>query len=481
MAPKRGDLLGLYNQFSDAVMTLDDWMWDVTFVFLVVFGVYATIRFRGVQLTRLKRSVHLALDDMTHGRRKGKISSFEAFCISMGARIGVGNIAGTATAIISGGPGAIFWMWAFAIMGAASSFVETTIAQIYKEKKSDGECYGGPAYYASKGLHSRKAGLVMAFIMFLMFAVGFAGIECCNASDALCNAFEFDNNEMVFAIIITGIFAVIAIGGARRVAKASSAIVPIMALAWIVFGLIVILLNYQNIPNAFVMIFHDAFDVPSVVGGGLGTAVIFGMKRGILSNEAGIGTVTAVSAVADVEHPVKQGFIQSFGVLVDTFAICTLSALIILTFGDYGEIMAVSSEPMELIQKISESAVGDFAEPVVALFVFLFAFTCLVSDYLTSETNIRFIRDRRYVVYGLRVFLVVMVFLSCLIATEDMFNILDVLMAVTGIANIIFIALLRKQASEAYRDYERQVAEGNDTPVFHRSVLSDPSGVTEWE
>ncbi|MCQ2079962.1 MAG: alanine:cation symporter family protein [archaeon] len=473
--------MGLYESFFDAVMTVDDYLWQIALVFIGVFGVYATIRYKGIQITHLKHAINLALGDVKERAPEGKITSFEAFCISMGARIGVGNIAGTATAIMAGGPGAIFWMWVFAVIGAASSFVETTIAQIYKERKSDGECYGGPAYYASKGFGSRKVGIVVAFIIFLMFAVGFAGIECCNAADALCGAFEFEHNRLAFAVIITLMFAPIALGGALRVAKVSAKVVPPMAFAWIIFAVIVILINIGNVPNAFLMIFRDAFDVPAMIGGGIGTAIIWGLKRGVFSNEAGIGTVTSVSAVADVEHPVKQGYIQSFGVLVDTFLICTMSALVILTFGPYESIHALGLDGVGLIQGVTASAVGDIARPLIAVFIFMFAFTCLVSDYLTSETNVRFIKDHRLTIWGLRIFLIVMVFCACMMGTEEMFEILDFLMAVTGIVNIILLVRLRRIAEEAQRDYDRQISEGVGTPVFHRSALSDSEGVTEWE
>ncbi|MCQ2085695.1 MAG: alanine:cation symporter family protein, partial [archaeon] len=449
---------------TDYIWQADDFLWDIAIFFIVIFGIYATIRYKGLQITRLKHAVSLTLGDAKTKNKSGSISSFEAFCISMGARIGVGNIAGTASAIITGGPGAIFWMWIFAIIGSASSFVETVIGQLYKEKKSDGECYGGPAYYASKGFHSRKAGIVVAFIIFIMFAVGFAGIECCNASDALCNAFEFDNNELVFALIITGLFAPIALGGARRVAKVSAKIIPVMALGWIVFGLVVILVNFANIPNAFGMIFYYAFNENALIGGGIGSAIMMGMRRGVFSNEAGIGTVTGISSTANVEHPAKQGYIQSFGVLVDTLIISTFSAIIILSFGDFASIHAlpefVREEGVGLLQDVSVHAIGDVAKYLVAFFVFIFAFTCLVSDYLTSEINIRFIKDHKYCIWGLRIFLICMVFFACMAKTEEMFDLLDICMAVTGIVNIICISLLAKQAKAVYDDYEKQRAAG---------------------
>lgn len=462
-------------------MGADDYLWHVALVLIVAFGVYATVTYRGLQISRLKHSIGLALGDVKTKNTDGKITSFEAFCISMGARIGVGNIAGTATAIIAGGPGAIFWMWLFAVFGAATSFVETTIGQIYKEKKSDGEYYGGPAYYASKGFNSRKAGIAVAFVVFVMFAVGFAGIECCNASDALCNAFEFEHNELFFAVLITALFAPIALGGAMRVAKISSKVVPPMAVGWVVFGLIVVAVNWRNVPAAFGMIFVNAFDVPSVVGGGIGTAIMMGMRRGVFSNEAGIGTVTGASSVADVEHPCKQGYVQSFGVLVDTLVISTLSALIILTFGTFGEIEALGLDGVEVLQDIAVVSIGNIANYIVALFIFVFAFTCLISDYLNSETNIRFVRDSKTCIWGLKVFLICMVFVACVAKTEDMFDLLDICMALTGIVNIVCIVKLRKQAHEAYLDYEKQRAEGIETPVFRKSVLSDSSNVTEWD
>ena len=308
----------LNGPISDAFYFVDDYFWGIAFAFLIGLGIVFTIKLKGMQILRIKHTSSLALSGIQEGAHTKKISSFEAFCIGMGARIGVGNIAGVATAIVTGGPGAVFWMWIFAIIGSASAFMESTLAQIYKEKKSDGQFYGGPAYYAQKGLGSRKLGVFAAILLVLTFGIGFVGVQSCNASSALCGAFAFDNNHLVFAAIIAIVAAILIFKGLKMVAKFSSKVVPIMAVAWIIFAIIAICLNISGVVNAFVMIFQYAFNWQSMFGGGIGVIIVTGLKRGVFSNEAGLGSVANLAATADVPHPVKQGKIQSFGVLVDT-------------------------------------------------------------------------------------------------------------------------------------------------------------------
>ncbi|MBQ5447709.1 MAG: sodium:alanine symporter family protein, partial [Candidatus Methanomethylophilus sp.] len=250
----------LNGPISDAFYFVDDYFWGIAFAFLIGLGIVFTIKLKGMQILRIKHTSSLALSGIQEGAHTKKISSFEAFCIGMGARIGVGNIAGVATAIVAGGPGAVFWMWIFAIIGSASAFMESTLAQIYKEKKSDGQFYGGPAYYAQKGLGSRKLGVFAAILLVLTFGIGFVGVQSCNASSALCGAFAFDNNNLVFAAIIAVVAAILIFKGLKMVAKFSSKVVPIMAVAWIIFAIIAICLNISGVVNAFVMIFQYAFN-----------------------------------------------------------------------------------------------------------------------------------------------------------------------------------------------------------------------------
>lgn len=467
---------------------VDDYFWGIAFVFLIGLGILFTLRLKGFQILKIKETSSLALSGVQEGKATRKVSSFEAFCIGMGARIGVGNIAGVATAIVTGGPGAVFWMWIFAIIGSASSFMESTLAQIYKEKKEDGHYHGGPAYYATKGLGSRKLGIVAAVLLVLTFGVGFIAVQSCNASSALQGAFDFDNNNIVFAFIIAAIAAIILFGGLKVIAKFSAKVVPIMALLWIVFAIVLIIANIGGVGNAFVMIFEYAFDVPALLGGAIGTIIVTGLKRGVFSNEAGLGSVANIAATADVKHPVKQGLIQSFGVLVDTLIVCSITALVILSYGNFSDILMYDAEGnlikgAQLVQGIAASTfIGDAAKYIIAFFMFIFAFTSLVGYYTMSEANARFIKDDKNVVIGVRIFVILVALFAAMVTDVSLMDAFsDTFMAAMATFNMIIVALLSKKIFEAYADYRRQKKEGIEEPEFHKDCLSDSTGVTEWE
>ncbi|MGI6009813.1 MAG: alanine/glycine:cation symporter family protein [Methanomethylophilus sp.] len=473
----------LSDAVNDGIAFFNDYFWGISFVFLIGLGLMFTYKLKFLQIARIRETSRLALSGVSEGKKTTKISSFEAFCIGMGARIGVGNIAGVATAIVTGGPGAVFWMWIFAIIGSASSFMESTLAQIYKEKKEDGHFYGGPAYYASKGLGNRKLGIVAAVLLVLTFGIGFVAVQSTNASNALCGAFEFDNNHLVFALIIAIIAALIIFRGLKAAAKFSANVVPYMALLWIVFAIIVICFNIDGAVNAFVMIFEYAFTVPSAIGGMIGTVVLTGLKRGVFSNEAGLGSVANVAATADVKHPVKQGMIQSFGVLVDTLIVCSFTAIVILSYGDFETILAFGDKGSVLVEDIVADSVGsDITNYIIALFMFVFAFTSLIGYYTMSESNARFIKDDKKVINGVRLLVILVAF--CAACVEDVSlvdSFSDTFMAAMAAVNMTIVALLSRRVFEAYRDYRKQKDAGVEEPVFHKEALSDSTGVTEWD
>ncbi len=473
----------LNGPVSEAFYTVDDYFWGIAFAFIIGLGIVFTVKLKGMQILRIKQTSTLALSGIQEGATTKKISSFEAFCIGMGARIGVGNIAGVATAIVVGGPGAVFWMWIFAIIGSASAFMESTLAQIYKEKKSDGQFYGGPAYYAQKGLGSRKLGVMAAILLVLTFGIGFVGVQSCNASSALCGAFVFDNNNYIFAAIIAVIAAILIFKGIKMVAKFSSKVVPIMAVAWIIFALIAIVLNIGGVVNAFVMIFQYAFNWDSVFGGGLGVIIVTGLKRGVFSNEAGLGSVANIAATADVPHPVKQGKIQSFGVLVDTLIVCTITAVVVLSYGSYADITALGVKGAPLVQSVvASTAIGEAAKYIIAVFMFVFAFTSLIGYYTMSEANARFVKDDKKIILAVQIIVIIDAFLAaCVTDVTIMDAFSDTFMALMASVNMILCALLSRKAFEAYADYRAQKKNGIEEPVFHRETLSDSTGVTEWE
>lgn len=476
----------IIESLNSAVGTCNSYLWGMAFVFLIGLGILFTFKLKGLQITKIKETSKLSVSGITEGKKNSKVSSFEAFCIGMGARIGVGNIAGVATAILTGGPGAVFWMWIFAIIGSASSFMESTLAQIYKEKKEDGQFYGGPAYYASKGLKSRKVGIFAAILLVITFGIGFVAVQSCNASKALCGAFSFEYNNYIFAAIIAIVAAILIFRGLKSVAKFSSTVVPIMALLWIIFAVIAIALNIDGVVNAVKMIFEYAFTAPSMLGGALGSILITGLKRGVFSNEAGLGSVANIAATADVKHPVKQGMIQSFGVLVDTLVVCTFTALVVLSYGTFDQILAlgaITGDGANLVQGIiADTAFGSAANYIIAIFLFVFAFTSLIGYYTMSESNARFVKDNKSVIMAVKILVILVAFIAGTVSTATTVdNVSDTFMALMASVNMILVVLLSRQVFEAYADYRKQKKAGIEEPVFHKSCLSDSSGVTEWE
>lgn len=477
--------MGIVETVDNFFTSINGYVWWAALILLVVFGIFFTIKLKGLQILKINETSKLSFTGIQEGKTKSKVSSFEAFCIGMGARIGVGNIAGVATAIVTGGPGAIFWMWVFAIIGSATSFMESTLAQVFKEKKEDGQYYGGPAYYATKGLGSRPLGIFVAIMLILTFGIGFVGVQATNATSALTGAFDFGNNALVFGLIIMAVAGIIIFGGVKRIARFSTKVVPVMALLWIIFAFVAIALNWQNIGNAFGMIFEYAFDAPALVGGGLGTAMIIGMRRGIFSNEAGLGSIANVAASADTSHPAKQGMIQSFGVLVDTLIVCTVTALVVLSFGTFESIYALDLSGANLVQAVmSSTAIGSAANYIIAGFMLIFAFTSMIGYYTMSESNVRFIKDNKMTINIVRIIVLLVILLSSLVSTSVLDHISDTFNALMGLINILIVAVLSPIAFAVYRDYRAQKKAGIEEPEFHRDSIKDvkhTENITEWE
>ena len=473
-----------FDSFIDMVWEFDDYFWFIPLVLIVALGLYSTVKFRAVQFTELKEmfKVTFSLEKSV----RDKITPFHVFCVSMGNRIGVGNIVGPITALIFGGPGAIFWMWIFATLGGATSFVETTVGQIFKSKDENGDFIGGPAHNVAKGLNSRKLGVVIAVLMIAVYIGGYVLSEITTISSSFKGAYDFQYNTLIIAIILAVIAVLVAIGGFKGVAKASVLLVPFMALAWIILTLVVILMNAGGIPDAVASIFTCAFNVPSAVSGGIGAMIVWALRRGVWSNEAGEGTITNISSSASVPHPVKQGLSQSIGVLFDTL-VSTMTALVILCYfsGDYDALAASAASfdnsSMPMLQYVIGESIGGIAPTLVFIFLFLFAITCFMGDYVIGMNNLKFITQDRKVKIALVIITIGIVFFSAYSGSEGLYAIMDVLLGVCGIVNCFVMFKLSKFAFEAFKDYRRQKAEGIEDPVFHKSVLSDPSGVTEWD
>jgi len=489
-----------FTEAMDAIIgTADTWAWYVAFVFIVGFGIFATFRSKGVQINRLGEACKVAFTGIKEKKGKHVISSFQAFCVSMGARIGVGNIAGVATAIVMGGPGAIFWMWIFAFIGAATSFVENTIGQIYKEKKGDGFFHGGPAYYVKNGLGKPKFAIFMALMVIVTYGLCFIGVQANQASSSLQTAFSGAFNgatigdvsvlSLIIAIILAIISAAIIFGGIRRVARVSTWLVPAMAILWMLLCIILVLINFTQVSAVIETIFSYAFGAQAFIGGGIGAMIMWGLKRGVFSNEAGIGSIPNVSSSAHVKHPVKQGLMQSLGVLIDTLVVCSATAFVVIIytnkaypaydFAAQGVASSLAGAPL-VSEALSASFLGAAAPFILAVFLLIFAFSSLISYYSMSESNVRFITQKKWPIILLRVVIVAMVFFSAIWSMTFAWNLADLFQALMGIFNIGIIIFLAKHAWSALGDYFNQKADGVEEPVFNPQVLSSQKGVTCW-
>ena len=469
--------------FAEAIEFVDEYIWYVAFVLIVAAGLYATVRLKGIQVSGLREMVKVTFSKGTkHG--EGKLSPFQVFCMSMGSRIGVGNITGPIVAIVCGGPGAIFWMWIFAGLGMATSFLETTIGQIYKIPDKNGGYRGGPAYTLFHGLGMKRLGMIAAVAMILMYLVGFISGEVVSMSEAVQGAFDYEWTHLVFAVILTAVTGLLLIGGIYKIADLSVGIVPLMAIGWFAICIVAIVLSPEGVAFAFGKIFEYAFSMPAVIGGGLGYVVLNGMMRGVWSNEAGIGTITNLSSMADVKHPVAQGYTQALGVLLDT-VVSTMTALVVLSFADidvlHGLYQGFGEDSIPVLQEAFAATLGELAPSVVAIFMFVFAFTCLMSDVVIGEGNLMLITRNRWANIGMKALILVVVFVSCFFASDELLVVMDILLAVCAFFSSFILLKLARRGVEAWRDYRRQKAEGVEEPVFHRDSLSDTSGVTEWD
>ena len=465
------------NSLNNAILAFNDVLWTyILIAMLILVGLYFTFKTKFVQFKNIKEMFILLNDGATNDKEKNSVSSFQAFCISTASRVGTGNLAGIATAISIGGPGAIFWMWLIALIGSASSFIESTLAQIYKKK--DGDNYiGGPAYYMEKGLKKRWMGILFAILITIAFGLVFNSVQANTIALSLNNSFGF--NKVIVGSIITILTIVIIFGGVNRIAKVSSIIVPIMAIAYILVALFIVIRNITSLPEVFKMIFENAFGVHQVVGGGIGAALMQGIKRGLFSNEAGMGSAPNAAATATVSHPVKQGFIQTLGVFTDTLIICSCTAFIIL-LSDVP--LDGSVKGIELTQLAISSQVGSWGGIFISICILLFAFSSIIGNYYYGETNIQFITNKKIYLSIYRIFVGLMVFFGSLVSMDIVWNLADVFMGLMAIINLIAIVLLSKIAFKALDDYMRQKKSGIKDPVFNASSIPElDNEITEWK
>lgn len=449
-------------------------LWSyVLIIMLIGLGLYFTVRTKFVQFRMIGEMFRLLGEGTV--KKKG-VSSFQAFCISTASRVGTGNLAGVAIAISLGGPGAVFWMWLIALIGSASAFVESTLAQLYKVKdKKSGTFRGGPAYYMEKALNARWMGVLFAIMVSISFGLAFNSVQANTITNAFYHAFGFDMHWT--GLGITAVTAFIIFGGIKRIAKAAEWLVPPMAGLYILLAVYVMAKNFGELPQVFSLIFKNAFGLNEAIGGGFGAAMMMGIKRGLFSNEAGMGSAPIAAATADVSHPVKQGLIQSLGVFVDTLVICSSTAFIILLSGVY---TSSESNGIVLTQSALNAEIGPWAAIFIAILILMFAFSSIVGNYYYGESNISFIKSGKVWITLYRLAVIGMVAFGSLASLDTVWGLADVFMGIMAVINLVAIALLGKIAFAALNDYRKQKQAGKN-PVFSVSNIEGLQNVECWD
>ncbi len=432
---------------------------------LVAAGLYFTVRTRFVQFRYFRRMLGQLFNSRVGD---GGISSFQAFCVGLASRVGTGNIAGVAIALTVGGPGAIFWMWVVALIGMATALVEATLAQIFKVRAGDGTFRGGPAYYIQRGLGSRAGGVLFAVLLIFTFGFAFNMVQANAIADVLNTTHEIEQHYTTIGLVLLA--APVLFGGVRRVAKVAEVVLPLMALAYVLLAFVIIVVNITRIPEVFTQIIGGAFGVTEMAGGfagGMAAAMLNGVKRGLFSNEAGMGSAPNVAATATVSHPVKQGLIQSLGVFVDTMIVCTATAFIILVSGPavYDPSAPTKMAGASLTQSAVSANLGSWTTWMMTILVFIFAFSSVLGNYVYAEVNLFFLGAKERAITIFRVCVLVAIGIGALARLDAVWGIADISMGLMAIVNLIAIVLLGKWAFAALRNYHLQ-AEGGEDPVF---------------
>ncbi|MBM4727356.1 amino acid carrier protein [Rhodococcus hoagii] len=467
------------DSLVELVTDVNDAYWYAAIVLLVGLGLYFTVRSRFVQIRLLPdmlRSVTEPAETLPDGE-KG-ISAFRAFSISAASRVGTGNIAGVAIAISVGGPGAVFWMWVMALIGAATAFVESTLAQVYKIRDKDGGFRGGPAYYMLHGLRRRWMGVIFAVIITVTYGFVFNAVQTNSIVDAVSTSVGEESRglSVVVGLVVAGLTAAVIFGGVRRISAVSQIVVPVVAGAYLVLALVVVALNITEVPGMIRLIVENAFGIREVVSGGFAAAFMQGIRRGLFSNEAGMGSAPNAGATAAVSHPVKQGLVQSLGVYFDTLLVCTATAFIILLSNpDYGTKAGAS-----LTQNALSAQLGGWTVHFLTFAIFFLAFTSVIGNYYYGESNIEFLTGSRRVLQGFRAIVVVCVFAGAVGSLPLIWALADLVMGVMATVNLAALLPLSGVAFLLFGHYRRQRAEGKD-PTFHRDEVPEISGIQVWD
>ncbi|WP_192892922.1 alanine/glycine:cation symporter family protein [Planococcus salinus] len=437
-------------------------LWTYILIALLLgLGVYFTIRTKFVQV-RLFGEMFRVISEKKDGERG--VSAFQAFTISTASRVGTGNITGVALAIAIGGPGAVFWMWIVALIGMATAFIESTLAQVYKVR--DGEQFrGGPAYYMEKALGQRKLGIVFAILLTLAFGFIFNSVQ----SNTIAQSFEdvFNIPDWSIGLGLVVLAALVIFGGVKRIASVTQVLVPVMATIYIIIAIFIVIMNVTEIPAVFSLIIQSAFGLEEAAGGAIGAAIMQGVRRGLFSNEAGMGSVPNAAASANVSHPAKQGLVQSLGVFFDTIIICSATAFVIILAGIYD---TSEQEGILLTQASLNIHLGDWAPYFLAAAILFFAFSSIIGNYYYGETNIEFINAHSGWLTAYRIGVLIMVMFGALAQVSLVWNMADLFMGLMAVINLVVIAILGKTAFKVLDDYIRQRKAGKNPEFFAKDI-----------
>ena len=476
---------------TNIVTSINNLLWSyILIATLIACGLWFTYKTRFVQFRMFRHMFQLLLETGTdkvkgnkslkdddvvsfNGKKQRKISSFEAFAVSIAGRVGTGNLAGVATAIVIGGPGAVFWMWLIALIGSASAFIESTLAQLYKIKGKD-SFIGGPAYYIEIGLKKRWLSISFAIFTILTFGFAFNSVQSNTLSAALGQAFNF--NPAVVGAVLTFLTIIIIFGGIQSIAKVSSVIVPIMAIGYVLIALFIIILNISELPYVIKTIVSNALGLEQALGGGIGAALMQGIRRGLFSNEAGMGSAPHAAATANVSHPVKQGLIQALSVFTDTLLICSCTAFIILFSGAP---IDGSVNGVQLTQFALNNEIGNFGTYYIGFILIFFVFSSILGNYYYGEANVSYLvknssqRTKKSIIFIYRVLVSANVMAGAVMSLSLAWNIADITMGMMALCNMTGIVLLGKYAIRLLQDYRSQLKSGIDSPTFNKEILPE--------
>ena len=446
-------------------------------LFLIVAGLYFTIRTGLIQFRLFGESIHVVAEKP---KEKGSISSFGALMVSTASRVGTGNIVGVSTAICLGGFGAVFWMWVVALLGGASAFIESALAQVYKKKDGKGGCIGGPSYYMEQALHQRWLGIIFAVVLILTYVVGYNMLASYNLQDAF-SGFGFyakSRTPYIIGAILAVLFAACVLGGGKRLTDITGVLVPVMGVLYILVSLIVIFMNIKIFPSVIANIFRDAFNFKAAFSGFAGSCIMWGIKRGLYSNEAGMGSAPNAAATADVSHPAKQGLVQMLSVFIDTLLVCSATAFMCLCSG---VVPTKEAAGAAYVQASMQQALGSFGPIFIAVSMSLFAFTTLIGNYYYCEGCLKYILRRDPSRGGMLVFRLAataLVFVGAIVSAGLAWDTADMLQGTMVIINIPVILILGNKGVAVLKDYMRQRKEGKP-PEFHAADIGI-TGTDYW-